>query len=50
MSEIVFINEQGSDNFSFLGALNEEDQKTYNDQLSEENKDYDKITNKDERN
>ena len=36
MSEIVFINEQGSDNLGFLGPLNEEDQKTYEQSEKEE--------------
>jgi len=36
MSEIVFINEQGCDNLSFLGTLNEEDQKTYEQSEKEE--------------
>lgn len=36
MGETVFLNEQGSDNLSFLGALNEEDQNRYNEQNKKE--------------
>lgn len=36
MSEIFVLTEQGEDNLSFLGALNEEDQKTYEQSEKEE--------------
>jgi hypothetical protein len=36
MSEICILTEQGSDNLGFLGPLNEEDQKTYEQSEKEE--------------
>ena len=41
MGETVFLNEQGCDNMSFLGALNEDDQARYNSQSNKEKEDTD---------
>ena len=40
MAETCILTEQGSDNLSFLGALNEEDQQRYDSQCNKEKEDF----------